>query len=378
MASPKLEVIQALRGVAALMVVLLHFKDLIAPVAPGLAAAFEHGYIGVDIFFLISGFIIYLSTAAPDARDARSFLLRRFCRVVLPAWVAMLLAIAVQPPYLRDLVRGVFFIPLSNTAPPFFGYNFLIVAWTLSYELLFYLVFAGALAFAAGRRHRGLVASVALVLLMVAAQAPACCVLDAERSPLSTLQLGFFPPQLLSLTANAMLLAFVVGIGLAWVYSQAWFTRAARWLLLTAPLGLALLLTAGVEPGHGPTRAGPLALVIVVYALAWQAWRDARGVDTVPARQPAIASAAAWRIAVYLGEVSYSLYLVHPSVKLGLAKAEKALGWQAEPWVGFALACCATLLLAQLFYRWVEMPAQRLGRYWSARRATAHAPLLRA
>ena len=371
MASPKLEVVQALRGIAAMMVVLLHFSNMIAPAAPSLAAAFQYGYLGVDIFFLISGFIIYLSTTSPGARDGRSFLLRRFCRVVLPAWAAMLLAIAAQPPYLRALIHGGLFIPLSNTAPPFFGYSFLIVAWTLSYELLFYLVFAGVLSFSAGRRHRGLLASGALLLLIAVAQTPSCCVLDAEGSPLSALQLGWFPVQLVSLAANPMLIEFMVGIGLAWIYQQSWFARAARWLLLTAPLGVALLFTWQFDAGHGPTRGGPVALLIVLYALAWQAWRDAR--QAIPSHA---FTAPGWRVAVYLGEISYSLYLVHPSVKLGLAKLAAGLGWQGAGWGMFGLACGATLLLAYGFYRWVEMPSQRLGRYLSARRATAGAPML--
>ena len=360
MSQARLEVVQGVRGIAAMMVVLMHFKDIIKPLAPAFGAVLEYGYLGVDIFFIISGFIIYVSTEAAAARDSRSFLYRRFCRVVLPAWAAMLLALLVQPPYLRDLIQGVFFIPLQNSNPPFYGYSFLIVAWTLTYELAFYLVFAAVLATAAGRRHRGLAASAVLLAMVAAGQLNGCCTLDATAAPLFPWRLGGFPVQIISLLGNPMLLEFIAGIGLAHAYGRGWLARLPPVALLcSAPLLLWTVATQQFSDGHGLSRGGLLAALLVLYALCFQAWLGQRAAGRQ--RSPA------W-VLVYLGEISYSLYLVHPSVKILLGRLAAKGIWSAGAPATFALALLATLVLAHLFYRYVELPSQRLGRYLSGRR----------
>src|SRR5437588_6588643 len=114
----KLQFIQCLRGAAALMVVFFHFSIFLEPLVPGSVAVFSNGYLGVDIFFIISGFIIYVSTEKATAHNGAVFLARRICRVILPAWAAMFLSVVVTPPLFKDLLYGMFFIPLKNATPP--------------------------------------------------------------------------------------------------------------------------------------------------------------------------------------------------------------------------------------------------------------------
>lgn len=363
MQSAKLEVLQVLRGVAALLVVLLHFKEFLLPAFPLASEWLGYGYIGVDIFFVISGFIIYVSTANPEARYSRNFLFRRFCRVVLPAWAAMVLAILVQPPYLRDLILGGLFIPLKNIDPPFYGYSFLIVAWTLTYELIFYAIFALVLSTEVGRRFRGLITSAILLLLVSLAQSRACCSIDAQLAPLFVSGIANFPDQLVSLAGNPMLLEFIVGIFFGWVYLNRFVTaRMAGWILLSSPIGLYVLGSTQFQSGHGLTRAGLLAAVIVIYALCYQVRRD------VMHRESEMSLLGRARnFFVYLGEISYSLYLVHPSIKVGLIKLGVLLGIEQLSWGGFSSALLLTLLAAHFFYRWIELPSQRLGRHLSKR-----------
>lgn len=360
----RLESLQILRGIAALVVVLMHFGNYLGGAAPSLAGWLKHGALGVDVFFVISGFIIYLSTARTDARDPVGFVARRLCRVVLPAWAAMALYAATRPPYLHDLLFGLAFIPLRNIDPPFYGYGFLIVAWTLTYELVFYALFAAVLCVPFGRRHRGWVASaviVAMVLLAQAALGPLS--FDAHGAPLAKPWLDV-PVQLVSLVGNPIFLEFIAGIFLAWCWQSGLFdhSRAStiKWSVIGLPLlGLVLLLQ--YVPGHGVTRGGLFAFLAVAYSLVLQSVMDSSASKTTATRLLLPACIA-------LGECSYSLYLTHPAIKSLLVRIPE-IG-PDQPWapVAFPLAVVASVLLAVMFYRWVELPAQSIGRALAQRR----------
>jgi exopolysaccharide production protein ExoZ len=362
----KLEFIQCLRGIAALMVVFFHFSEFIEPAIPGSVAFFSHGRLGVDIFFVISGFIIYLSTEQDAARNGAVFLARRLCRVVLPAWAAMFLSVLVMPPYFRDLVMGLFFIPLQNTIPPTFGYSFLIVAWTLTYELVFYGVFALVLCTKTGRKHRGLTSAGALFGLVAVIQTLTYTfTLDAQNGPVVQLNAGYFPVQLISLLGNPILFEFVVGIIFGWAYLAGFFNRISPIAAtVTGALIIFLVLKFQFRPGHGLSCGGLLATVLVMYVLAMQAeW------DRI---QQAGTTQKVWKWlavpVILLGDISYSMYLVHPSVKSLLNKTISG-GNQLSiitNW-NFPIALAATLVLSIFFYRWIELPAQRFGRFVASR-----------
>jgi len=364
----QLKALQALRGVAASCVVLMHFKEWMAGFAPGLAAVAQYGYVGVDIFFLISGFIIFHTTAAPRSRPAGPFLIRRLCRVVLPAWVAMGLLVLIKAPYLIDLVRGLAFLPRETGHPPYFGYGFLIVAWTLSYELIFYTLFALTLALPWSRERRGWSCAAWLLLVMLAGQAAAGhFTLDATTTlpvgrATTVEQFSLWP--LLTMASSPMLVEFVVGLGLAAAYSSRGRAQLAAWRFAAVPAGLGLAALGLVWPGvdgHGPTRAGVFAFGCMLLTLGLQARLDAGGLPT-PRRA---LSGFAW-----LGGCSYSLYLFHPLVKAALQPvASQRSGTSLALLTAGALLCC--VLVAALMHRWVELPAQALGKRWSRAAAGA-------
>jgi exopolysaccharide production protein ExoZ len=367
----KLEFVQCLRGVAALMVVFFHFSIFLEPIVPGSVALFSNGTLGVDIFFVVSGFIIYISTEPIAARNGAVFLARRLCRVVIPAWAAMFLSVLVMPPLFKDLVFGLFFIPLKNAAPPSFGYSFLIVAWTLTYELVFYGMFALVLCHAKGRRHRGLAAAGALIGVVAIVQVLTRTVtLDAQAGPIVQLT-SVLPIQLLSLLGNPILLEFVVGIFLGWAYLGGYFNRVSLWVATPATVfAVFLVLKFQFRPGHGLSCSGLFAALLVVYVLAMQAMWDRRRQESK--------SSQSWPLVlpvIFLGDISYSLYLLHPSVKALLIKTgENGAGLSAFTNWKFAIALVVTFLLSMIFYLGVELPAQRFGRF-IASRSTATRPV---
>ena len=138
------DVLQVFRGIAAVMVVLCH-----------LVLAFKHfhnwdnsilifignfGALGVDFFFVLSGFIISYSTFQKKYHF-KDYLINRFLRIYipyLPIGIAMFLLYFLFPNISEsgrdvNLIRSITLFPIGNPA--------LSVSWTLSYEMMFYLLF---------------------------------------------------------------------------------------------------------------------------------------------------------------------------------------------------------------------------------------------
>lgn len=160
--------IQALRAVAACMVVIFHACELWGTHAGG-----EHhpitwptGAVGVDIFFIISGFVMAVSSInkGDGLSSAWNFMKRRIVRIVPLYWIVTsfmlikLLILKRNPNFgngsqhalitLPYVISSYLFIPYCNSIGKIVP--LVDVGWTLSFEMLFYLLFAAALAFRIG------------------------------------------------------------------------------------------------------------------------------------------------------------------------------------------------------------------------------------
>jgi exopolysaccharide production protein ExoZ len=154
--SDRLQSIQALRAVAALMVVVYHATRLAVDRVDGLpdTVVWKSGEAGVDIFFVISGLVMGIAYHRTGSQDWRAFLKRRLIRIVPMYWIATslkllpLLAVPALALHSRfDLwhaVSSYLFIPARNPAGGIFP--LLWVGWTLNFEMLFYALFTAALA----------------------------------------------------------------------------------------------------------------------------------------------------------------------------------------------------------------------------------------
>lgn len=157
----RLDNIQALRGIAALIVVFYHLALFLREgVFPGqsgfLAGPWDQGWAGVDLFFVISGFIMVWTTQnhTPSIKSSLNFLWRRATRIYPLWWIcaavmAVYFVIAYGMPAAPDRVTGPgeawgyalkSFALWPQDAPPLLG-----LGWTLIHEMWFYLVFAGLL-----------------------------------------------------------------------------------------------------------------------------------------------------------------------------------------------------------------------------------------
>jgi exopolysaccharide production protein ExoZ len=331
--------IQVLRALAALLVV-VHHTQLNVTQGFNLPAAlprFDVGSAGVDIFFVISGFIMVVSSQGlfGKAGAARIFIERRLIRIVPLYWLVttlyVLATLVVSPGNSRvlsapDLVASYLFFPLA--APGGAAMPALVVGWTLNYEMFFYGLFA--LALLAPRRWAvpGLVAG--LVGLVLAHE---------------TGQVTGMP---LLVWSDPIVIEFAFGmvIGAAFIGNL----RVPRPLALALVLGaaVALAVQAADRIPHGiarPLLYGAPALALVAGASL------GRGATFPAWLQPA----------VILGDASYSLYLLHLPVLWAGRIAATRLGIDmtgpVTPYVHVALCLAASVLIALLTYRWAERPA---------------------
>ena len=147
--------IEYLRACAATAVMLFHYA-----LASGYSGALVAlGQFGVDVFFVISGFIMW--TVSRDEASPAGFLLRRIVRIAPLYWLATLAAALVTTEGgvtlglgapAGDLAKALFFIPAYSARSPDVVEPILSVGWTLNLEMAFYALFAASLA--APRRRR--------------------------------------------------------------------------------------------------------------------------------------------------------------------------------------------------------------------------------
>ena len=289
----KLRSIQVLRGIAACAVVVLHAYP--EPHAPTGNAGY--GAAGVDLFFVISGFIM---AQVAQERTPGQFLRDRLWRIYPLWWIAVL-------PWLFMVPRGPTFVMSSLSLWPIYAGGYYVpvlkVGWTLSFELLFYLGMTLAIA----RRAAIPLACYGLFLLGALTTA----------SPL------------LHFIGSPMALEFLIGVMVARLPRRAW-------LATLIPLGLALFAFSfpglgDVEASLGPQWAlrraiewGMPAALIVWGALSLEPWLRGRAFD----------------LPVAAGDASYSIYLFHPLAAFGLAFA-----WPTRLAIALGIGCAMHVLV---------------------------------
>lgn len=332
--------LDALRGICALVVVFYHLTMLLPGVNGALWAAWWPrpliaGPSAVFVFFALSGYVLQIAFAERGGQAVAPFLLRRFGRIYPPVVAAVLLGL-VMVSVLRPADTLPDTLPMSDWARQFWTHPFgagdviapLVLGsgrldldpplWSIVIELRYSLAFP-------------LIALAVLRWGWHAAAAALAC----------SLATALVLPEFVTLRFAVL---FTAGAALA-------FDRA-RCAALLARIGApvrAVLLVAAImllcqEPGAWLGMAVSLGAVLLVALVAL-------GQD-----RPRWADAPVLR---WLGQVSYSLYLVHFPIMLGLTYA---LGRFIPLSLVLALVLPASLAAAQLCWRWVELPAIALGR----------------
>ncbi|GJI88446.1 acyltransferase family protein [Duganella hordei] len=339
--------IQLLRGVAALLVVLTHarYALLDTPSWPLADALLGPGGMGVDLFFIISGVIMFHSTAGSDGGpgDAARFLIKRWARVWPAYAVATLASVFVLGggiEYFHAAANRLAFwhtlgmLPADPRKAPYFALT-LPVAWTLLFEMYFYLSFAASMLF---KRWRWAVLGAWVLLTVILLPLGRRGVdMNVSRDP-------GYAIAYLSIVTSPFVLEFLAGVLIGWLYRQHWLRvrsrQVARHMLgLAAAFALCAVYSLAVS-GNGPTNYGwPMALLVLAMAVASK---------TVQIRVPAPC--------LWLGSVSYSLYLFHLIAQGLVLRGLQMAGLESlyHSWSYVVLSTACALSLAALSHHYLE------------------------
>lgn len=339
-----LDALTGLRGIAAWLVVLYHIRLSLTGILPAeVIAAMAKGYLAVDLFFILSGFVLWYNYAErlQGGRwgEAGRFLWRRIARIwplhaaILALFVLFALALALTG---RDTAGYPFAeLPLHAVLVQNWGLTSKLAwnhpAWSISTEFAAYLLFP--IVAAAVRWQRLPTAALLMLALALAVAIHLLFALNGHDD------LGDAIP---SLGLWRCLLEFALGNLLCLLWLR--WRRAKRAAASAAFAGAALVAAAWAF------RWPETAFVPAAFAAGLLALALGKG---------AIVRALGSRVPVYLGEISYSTYLAHYLLfivfKLLFVDATLQIGWLGlAGFMGIVLAASAG------FYHLVEKPAQRL------------------
>lgn len=321
--------IDALRGIAALAVVAYHLQGAVVRDAPDwvLSRPMELGYLGVDIFFVISGFVIAHSVWGADHTIGYfgRFALRRSLRLDPPYWSMIALEVGLLALTLRMVPSFDAALPSRDQIATHFLYlqnltgrgDILPVFWTLCYEVQFYVFFM--LLLVVWRRVR-------------APRWAAIVVLAALFGwSLATRFLGF--PLWTGLALDRWF-QFFLGTLTYWVVRR---EASSVWLAMAWGAVAALII--------GPWTTSPQYVAVLASAL----------VVAVAARN-ALGTFGGNSVLQYLGRRSYSLYLIHLPIGWRIVSAGQLFGIR-NPWMLFVASTGGSIMAAEILYRAIEKPS---------------------
>ncbi|MER6123381.1 acyltransferase [Streptomyces sp. NPDC001795] len=333
----RLRALDGLRLIAALMVAAYHYGGRDGDVArawgqnpkhifPTMHTLFSYGCLGVQVFFVISGFVICMSGWG---RPLRSFFASRASRLLPAYWAAVILVTAVfalpMVAY-KTVSPSEFLVNLTMFQMPLGVHRVLGVCWTLWAEVRFYALFALCIVLPGANRRRVIMFCAGWTLAAVIAHGAKMPLLDIVLMP----EYAHF---------------FIGGVGLYLVHrdrrdAYAWGIVAVNWLIGQHYAVQSLWHPAGP---HAFSYRSPWGIMLIVtlgfvavaaIALGWLNWAN-------------------WRWLTVAGALTYPFYLVHEHLGwVVIHVLHRGLG--IPPYGTVLLTVAAMLLLAWLLNRFVE------------------------
>lgn len=339
--------IHYMRGIAALMVFFYHERAMLNGVYAQSnlgSLLFSNGYFGVDLFFMISGFVILLSTEKDGS--ASSFALKRFFRIFPTYWFGILLMMGVimitgaKEINASVVVKSLLLIPYDSTAvPPFFGFSLISTAWTLTFEILFYLIFMVSMTFSHKYRAEicGAIITITFIVLFMLSDRESILSAYARNNGVIFDNIFIF-----KILASPMMLEFVFGMLVFKIRTHLSFINP--FILYVASLVSVSMLYQ--LTGHGPLGVAiPCAIIFICAILIEQKSpiNNSRTLNT-------------------LGDLSYSFYITHPITLLFL-HSFKIPFYSSKGAASMLLVISICLFVSWVIHVAIEKRAIYLARY---------------
>ncbi len=322
--------IQTLRALAAWLVVGHHYIQVAHNFPlndPVSASLHKYGAIGVDLFFIISGFVIHISASGKTVTPSM-FAFHRLARIAPAYWLFTLIT-AVTLIFLPGaipltqfepvfMLKSLLFMPAQN--PSGIGmYPLLTVGWTLNYEMAFYAIFLISLFLPRTYRIPAITLSIALL----------CKALPSIGG-----DLAFYN--------NPIVFEFLFGILIAYAYQNGLVQRIN---LLAAAFMTSAALAAIVyfdQVTHSPLKSGLPCAIILLSALSQERFFTRTAATNK------------------LGDLSYSTYLCHVLVICYMVKLQQLLNLNTT--VTLAMIVVITIVVSWFSFHLIERPISNLAK----------------
>lgn len=334
---PRIEPLQVLRGIAALLVFSKHSLyeiDSISPIDFNYGS-YEYYTIGINIFFILSGFImVYISRGQQGAAAAKHFIINRILRITPLYWFysfAILIVAIFIPQVLGkaefvpiEFLKSLLFIPYLNSAGDL--QPILANGWSLNYEMYFYVVFALALLLPI--RYGFWIMAVYFIA--------------------SVITHVFYLPNgvITQFYGRPIVLEFLMGAALGYLFVKnirlPRFCFFIGWVFLF--ITLAMLLYTQTLKEILPMEYFKITASFLIICFL-----------TLPKGSE---NAAMPKPLVKIGDFSYTLYLAHPFAIGATTQLILLMNWQntIHPWVIFAIIFAVTLVGSHIAYILIEKP----------------------
>ena len=287
------------------------------------------GQAGVDVFFVISGFIMWMVTIKPVGPG--QFLWHRVVRVVPLYWIATLIMAAFRGSSAPDTVKSLLFWPYRDAGDQV--WPVLVQGWTLNFEMFFYLLFAATLMIP--RRFQ---------LLS----------LSAVLCSLSAIGIALRPHgAALHIYTSPLFMEFLAGVWLSEIVRQGKFPsfNVAVGMLVVGLIGFVISLR---EPAPGlwrPLVWGVPSLLVVCGAISIELRRGLPSIESLK----------------LLGDGSYSIYLFHPFVFYAVFSVVKGPLPPFPALIPVLAVTVAGAAVGMTAFYLVERPLTALLRRWTGR-----------
>lgn len=330
MAKQRLEVLDSARGIAALMVVFLHAFEISAQeAAKSFTKWFMPGYAGVLLFFIISGFVIGLSLdRSSRLRDyviARAFRIYPLFLFSLAVMVMLLAFKVADWPFPMPFTKAAIF-NLTMLQEWFKVPSLMALYWTLGYEMAFYILMGLLFVF---KIHQKAWTGFWLI------------------AGLTNLQM------ILSLAANrwiggGKILGFLfLFLGVVFYATQQGRLTKKHLNFAIATVLVTVLIQQMIAPKFLPSAVGEYGSTVATFLVVLTARVGLEYIDR--SSKPVL---------IYLGTISYSVYLMHGIVTRLLSKTPISQSF----WTMFPVTVALTILISAITYKLIETPGIELGK----------------
>ncbi|MFX0940473.1 acyltransferase [Escherichia coli] len=345
--------LQYLRGIASLLVVLYHARGELNNIYSQSNLGdllFSNGYIGVDLFFMISGFVIMLSTE--NDRSSFSFIVKRIFRIYPVYLVCLLIAMYILgKPFNAEFIRSLLFINLDLSASaPWFGYAIIFTAWTLMFEIIFYLIFY--ISMSISWKYRCYICSAFIILMVVLINLYYNGTVGFSGYSSIYLNSSMDHGYLIKIArvlSSPMFFEFVIGMA---IYKICDYTnnivsiKFARFSIITSIVLFSYFYVSGFNGGHGPLQCGLYAAALLFSLVVYERRCGVRYINTLN----------------FFGDISYSLYLTHAIVLSAISTGFLSLYVSGNGFSNIYFIILSSILMSSVLYYTVESHSVRFAR----------------